>query len=326
MPFAGETVFYSKSASVIDWILSQTGARAVREVTLVQQLWNGYGELLRISLEGGPRASVIVKKVVPPAHLSRSVSDLRKKRSYEVERNWYQEGAPRCDEQHCRVARMLGLKIEGETSLMLLEDLCDSGYFPDRRPSPERVRSGLAWFASFHARFLEQIPEGLWEQGSYWHFGTRQEEWERMPPGPLKDHAADLDRALRATRYRTLLHGDPKPANFCWNADHQAAAVDFQYVGGGCGIRDVILFMDRGLGRRRCREEEDRWLDFYFQRLFEAIGRDGREVDHEALESDWRPRFAVAWSDYARFYQGWAGDHSLDAYGQELLERALESI
>ena len=180
---------------MIDWILKQTGSRAVREVSLVQQLWNGYGELLRVSLEGGPLGSVIVKKVVPPRHLSDSLSDIRKKRSYEVERAWYQEGAQLCDD-HCRVARLLGLQIDGENSLMLLEDLCDSGFFPDRQPGPERVRSGLAWFASFHARFLERIPDGLWEQGSYWHLDTRQEEWKRMPPGPLKDHAVDLDRVF----------------------------------------------------------------------------------------------------------------------------------
>ena len=307
---------------MIDWILSQTGARRIRDITLVQQLWNGYGELLRVHLEGAEAGSVILKKVVPPPGANQSLSDLRKKRSYQVEQNWYRTGAGRCDES-CRVARFLGYKTEGKGSLLLLEDLSDSGYLPDRQPSPNRVRTGLSWFAAFHARFLGQIPEGLWEQGSYWHLGTRSEEWERMPQGRLKDNAALLDQALRSSRFKTLLHGDPKPANFCWDSSDRPAAVDFQYTGAGCGIRDVILFLDRGLGRQRCREDEDNWLDFYFERLNDALERNGSPVDRQALEADWRPRFSIAWSDYARFYLGWAGSYTLDAYSEELLDRAV---
>lgn len=294
-------------------------------VTLVQELWSGYGELLRIQLRDGPIESVILKKVVPPRQEHESSSDQRKRHSYLVERHWYQGGARKCDER-CRVAACLGVELDGESSYLLLEDLQQSGFHPDRNPSQSRIRSGLRWLADFHVRFLEEIPEGLWEQGSYWHLETRRAEWQRMPPGPLKTYAEQLDTALKLSRFKTLLHGDPKPANFCWDSQDLAAAVDFQYVGAGCGIRDVALFVDRGMGPERCRESEEHWLNFYFQNLQVALEQTGKAHLFESLQADWRPRFCVAWSDYARFYQGWAGRSSLDSYSQELLDRALTFI
>jgi hypothetical protein len=290
---------------------------------MVQELWNGYGELLRIRLRGAPVGSVILKRVVPPPEARETVSDRRKRRSYDVERAWYQHGAKSCDES-CRVARCLGAFTNEECSHLLLEDLCDSGFQPQPDPDLEQVVSGLSWLACFHARFLDNQPPGLWEQGSYWHFGTRDIEWKKMPTGPLKEHAAALHRCLQNTQYKTLIHGDPKPPNFCWNANGMAAAVDFQYVGTGCGIRDVALFLDRGLGRERCRAEESDWLDRYFQLLKKALERNAQFVDFNALEADWRARFPVAWSDYARFCLGWASSYSLDDYSLELMERAFK--
>ena len=303
------------------WILSQTGARAVIDSTLVQELWNGYGELLRIRLDGGRCESVILKRVVPPADVEDSISDRRKRRSYEVERAWYQHGAPLCDDS-CRVALCLG--VCPQRSLLLLEDLRHSGFKTSPDPTTEQVESGLAWLASFHSRFLRESPTGLWEQGSYWHFQTRKLEWGEMEPGIHKEHAALFDKALRSTKFRTVVHGDPKPPNFCWNDRQRAAAVDFQYVGSGCGIRDVALFLDRGLGRLRCRTEESVWLDRYFSLLQKALQKDEKDLDFQALQTDWRARFPVAWSDYARFALGWSKSYRPDDYTVELAKRALD--
>jgi phosphotransferase family enzyme len=302
------------------WVLTQTGAASIVETRLVQELWNGYGELLRIRLQGGSVDSVILKRVVPPPGAENTFSDRRKRRSYEVERNWYQLGAKSCDNS-CRVAKCLG--ISAPHSLLLMEDLCHSQYHPSPSPNLYQVTAGLRWLASFHARFLGSPPPGLWEQGSYWHYETRLTEWKRMPSGPFKKHASSLDRCLKATRFKTLVHGDPKPPNFCWNEKGEAAAVDFQYVGNGCGIRDVALFLHRGLGRERCRAEEVDWLDRYFRFLQEALDQDGKKIDFSALRADWQSRFPVAWSDYARFALGWADSYSVDDYSLELLDRAL---
>ena len=40
------------------------------------------------------------------------------------------------------------------------------------------------------------------------------------------------------------MHGDAKLANFLFTSDHsQVAGVDFQYVGGGCGMKDVAYLL-----------------------------------------------------------------------------------
>lgn len=306
----------------VEFVLSHTGARAVTEVTRLQGLWGGYGELLRLHLAGGPVPSVILKLVVPPEGAHETASDRRKRRSYAVEQAWYLEGARRCDAD-CRVASCYAVERRQESSLLLLEDLQNAGFHPGR---PPRIRAGLQWLAHFHARFLGAPPPGLWEQGSYWHLETRREEWARMPAGSLKDAAEALDRRLRSARYQTLLHGDSKPANFCWGPDGTASAVDFQYVGPGCGIRDTAYFLDCCLGESGCQSEADGWLDFYFVVLRQALEQHAHDLDAAELESEWRSLFPVAWSDFCRFEQGWRGPSPLGAYSQLQLTRALQLI
>lgn len=300
------------------WVLAQTDAPEIEAVSLIQDLWGGYGQLLRIQLPG---STVILKIVVPPVAERASVSDQRKRRSYQVEQAWYQSHAQGCEDT-CRVARCLGQK-GGEVSLLLLEDLSASGYLPTRPPRTEHLTAGLTWLAHFHARFMGQCPTGLWEQGSYWHLETRQDEWQRMPSGPLKAHAGRFDAALRAARFQTVLHGDSKPANFLWRGDGRAAAVDFQYVGPGCGIRDVSYLLDSCLGEEGCRRHADGWLDHYFQQLSGALENEGKAEQAPQIEAEWRHLFPVAWSDYARFYEGWGRSAQLGRYSAQQLERAL---
>lgn len=272
-----------------DWVTRRTGP--IQSVERIQELWGGCGQLLRLTLKDRP--SVILKQIEPPA--GRSAGDRRKRRSYEVEWCWYRDYAPR---SQARVAVCLG----AEAPFLLLEDLANAGY-ERRRPD---IRQGLRWLAHFHRTFLDERPKGLWEQGTYWHLETREDEYRRMPSGPLKAAAHELHRRLKGARFQTIVHGDAKPSNFLWGRD-DAAAVDFQYVGRGCGIRDVAYFLDC------CSAHEPHWLDFYFETLQGPPG----------LEEEWRNLFPVAWSDYARFYQGWAGVTKLDAYTQRQLELAL---
>ena len=300
-----------------DWVSSQLHADGVKEAHLVQPLWGGYGELWRAHLQGSSRDSVILKKVSPPDGVT-TVSDARKRRSYEVELAWYTEVSSSCDKT-CRVAELLAHRRIGDTSEMILEDLTCQGYRPVPNPEDKHAAAGLSWLASFHARFLNKRFPQLWEEGTYWHLSTRQEELERMPSSKLRSHAGKFDAALREAKFQTLVHGDAKTTNFCWDQQCQASAVDFQYVGGGCGIRDVALFLDRAVGGHRLQAEEQDWLDLYFHHLKRHLGTElGGEVENE-----WRSLFCVAWTDYARFLQGWARPRGLDAYTERQLELAL---
>ena len=305
------------------WVLSHTGSQALLKSTLLQNLWGGYGELLRLTLQGGSTPSVILKRVVPPSGLEESVSDRRKRRSYLVEQAWYADGAKRCDND-CRVATCYAIEQLEGSSLLLLEDLGNAGFAPERPPRPQHIRAGLSWLAHFHSRFLSSPPPGLWEQGSYWHLDTRREEWRGMPEGCLKTAAEGLDQRLKAARYQTLLHGDAKPANFCWSPEGSAAAVDFQYVGPGCGIRDVAYFLDCCLGETGCERQANDWLELYFDVLRQAMRRDGHADHAEELEKEWRALYPVAWSDFCRFYQGWGNSSPLGSYSQRQLRQAAE--
>ncbi len=287
-----------QSGGLDGWILGLAGGKRVLSCERLQTLWGGCGELLRVHLEGAP--SVILKRIVPP--VGGSFSDERKRRSYEVERAWYQGPSRR---SQARLAACLG--VNG--SLLLLEDLRNAG-FQQGRPALE---AGLRWLAAFHLSFLDDVPAGLWEQGTYWHLATRPDEWQRMPSGPLKELASAVDRKLRATRHVTVVHGDAKPANFLWSREG-AAAVDFQYVGAGCGMRDVSYLLDCCVGEG-LELELERWLDFYFA----ALGRPD-------VEQDWRPLFPFAWCDFCRFEQGWRGPSPLGPFSQRMLRSVLDIL
>src|SRR5262245_40326035 len=50
----------------LDWVARVAGARHARRGARLQSLWDGYGDIVRVELDGGDLASVIVKRVTPP--------------------------------------------------------------------------------------------------------------------------------------------------------------------------------------------------------------------------------------------------------------------
>ena len=260
-------------------------ARSARPLERIQRLWSGYGEIVRVALDGGLAPTVIVKRVAPPANAN-AVGDARKRRSYDVEQAFYRQFAPR---SAVRVARLFGSRRDDAGWLFVLEDLDAAGFSARHDPATGRaLEACLAWLAGFHAQFLGDPGEGLWPEGTYWHLATRLDE---LAIDPARAHA--LDRTLAAARFQTILHGDAKEANFCFTPDERGvAAVDFQYAGRGCGMKDVAYLLHG---------HPDRYLDVYFEHLRAALG-DAREVEQE-----WRALFPVAQQDFARFLAGWRG-------------------
>jgi aminoglycoside phosphotransferase (APT) family kinase protein len=210
-----------------------------------------------------------------------------------------------------------------------LEDLDQQGY--SRRAGwlgPGDVDACLAWLAAFHARFLGTSPEGLWEEGCYWHLETRPDEWALMPAGELKDRARELDRALAQARFRTLVHGDAKVANFCFSREEGAvAAVDFQYVGGGVGMKDVAYFFSSVFRDEECAQRAPELIDVYFGHLEFELTRLGTKVDFPSLEREWRSLYSVAWADFYRFLAGWAPGHQkMNSYSERMTREALAQV
>ncbi len=315
-------------------VLSAVGATAIVDVQVVQNLWSGYGQILRCRLDGGSQHSVIVKHVRWPEQRnhpygwSSDRSHDRKLQSYEIETMWYERYAKTCSDS-CRVPRCLTIETRADDVIMVLEDLDQSG-FAGRRQSVNETEldACLSWLASFHATFMGKPAEGLWATGTYWHLATRPDEFAALEDGPLKAAAVTIDRLLTASNFQTFVHGDAKLANFCFGPDgRQVAAVDFQYVGGGCGMKDVAYFISSCLGEDDSERMEGELLDRYFELLGDALERSGKEVDFAALEEDWRGLYPVAWTDFYRFLQGWSPGHwKLHRYSERLARQVLNAV
>uniref|UniRef100_A0AAV2MEQ1 CHK kinase-like domain-containing protein n=1 Tax=Knipowitschia caucasica TaxID=637954 RepID=A0AAV2MEQ1_KNICA len=329
-------------AEDLELIRSWCGARSVRRGPVIQTLWSGYGDITRVLLQGCERPSVVVKHVRPPAQTAsdrshqrppQTASDRshqRKVRSYQVEAHWYQNYTTG---PSCRTPVCLGSTSRGREMMMVLEDLDVAG-FDQRKTSvgDREMRVCLRWLAHFHALFLGRNPDGLWPVGTYWHLETRPDELEAMDHPELRAAAADIDRTLSNCRFQTIVHGDAKLANFCFSCSgEEVAAVDFQYVGGGCGMKDVAYFLGSCMEERECEEKVPVLLDYYFTELRRAVGREeGREevpaVDTVALEAEWRQMFAFSWTDFHRFLLGWSPGHwKIHGYSRRLTEEVFQA-
>ncbi|KAK0146998.1 hypothetical protein N1851_013664 [Merluccius polli] len=314
-----------------DLVLQACGASQVRVGARIQTLWGGYGEITRVHLDGADRPSVVVKHVQFPGDVERTDrSHIRKVRSYQVESHWYRnysgsETGSR-SRSGCRMPACLAAHSCGDETLLVLEDLDVAGFGQRRTSVKDReIRVCLSWLAHFHAVFLGVQPEGLWPVGTYWHLETRPDELEAMEDGQLKAAAEKIDRALSGCHFQTIVHGDAKLANFCFSPGGQeVAAVDFQYVGGGCGMKDVIYLLGSCLDGRECKKKMPGLLSHYFTELRSSVDQ---EVDFAALEEEWREMFAFAWADFDRFLLGWMPGHwKINPYSQQLTNEVLGKL
>ena len=295
----------------------------------MQELWSGYGQILRLRLHGCSPQTIVAKFIDLPDHAhhprgwNTDLSHQRKVRSYQVESHFYQNQNKDCD-QRCRTPQLLGALQEGEQTLLLLEDLDASGY-PRRLTSltSGQVNLCLQWLAEFHATFLQENPappEGLWETGTYWHLATRPDELAALTDETLKAAASAIDAKLSQSRYQTLVHGDAKLANFCFSQNgDRVAALDFQYVGGGCGMKDVAYFLGSCLDEATIEQQESELLDTYFSFLTTALVRRQPSLNPTALIAEWRALYPYAWTDFHRFLKGWCPTHwKLNGYSESV--------
>ncbi|MFT4690673.1 MAG: phosphotransferase [Verrucomicrobiia bacterium] len=315
-------------------ILAATEATSMSVETVIQELWSGYGQILRIALTGGRQNTVIVKHVTMPEGKTHprgwnsNLSHERKVFSYQVETSWYQTWASRCDEA-CRIPGFLSFSRHEADVLLVLEDLDAAGY-PSRLDRVHRSHIGLCleWLAEFHATYMAETPTGLWKTGTYWHLETRPDELDKLADQQLKAAAPRIDRELNAARFQTFVHGDAKLANFCFSAGgDKVAAVDFQYVGGGCGMKDVAYFIGSCLDERAIQSQEKSLLDCYFTCLKQALNHRQPKIDTNAVEAEWRKLFPLAWTDFHRFLKGWCPGHwKINTYSERVANEVIRDL
>lgn len=319
----------------ISKIIAQAlGASEVIEKEMIQILWSGYGKIFRVALKGASQASVVVKHVRWPSVVHHPVgwqsdfSHQRKVRSYEVETAWYQNFSTRCDHL-CRVPRCLAVDVHGDELLIILEDLDEAG-FPLRkyRLSWEEIALTLRWLANFHATFMGEVPTGLWKVGTYWHLHTRPDEFKNMNDEPLRCAAGAIDKKLNHATFKTLVHGDAKVANFCFaKGAQEVAAVDFQYVGGGCGMKDVAYFLGSCLHEDECEYQEKSLLKLYFDFLEKALYEKKSSISFSDLVAEWSELYHFAWVDFHRFMKGWSAQNwHADDYSERLKVKIVSQL
>lgn len=329
----------SREASLENVILCKTHASAILREEPIQSLWSGYGKISRLILEPltqntrGMR-SVIVKFVSPPAVQNHprgwntDTSSQRKMASYNIETNWYRQYATH-GKHACAMPKHIASYHEYTRTWLILEDLDD--HYPLRHTtlSVDQCKPCLRWLARFHARYLHKKPEALWPVGTYWHLQTRMDELDAMPASDLKNAAEQIDQILNNARYMSFVHGDAKVANFCFNrASTQVAMVDFQYVGQGCGIKDVAYFLGSALSDAHCQQHCDTLLDVYFQELRNcSLEHEISSYDYARLETEWRELYCYAWADFNRFLLGWMPGHKkINDYMQAMTCLALGQL
>ena len=289
-------------------LLQTFNAGAVSHKEILQALWSGYGHIVRYTLEGSLPA-----QNQHPRGWDSDLSQQRKLRSYQIETHWYQQWAQRC-QQNCRVANCYGVFESEDNIHILLEDL-DAAGFGMRHNTllAQQTLPCLNWLANFHARFLhntaQPLNHSLWPQGSYWHLDTRPDELAAMADSPFKQQAKAIDQALKQAKYQTLIHGDAKLANFCFNEKgDRVAAVDFQYVGNGCGMKDVAYFLGSCLSQEALQHNSQDLLNYYFDTLSSALNTNSH-IDADLVVKEWRDLYELAWADFHRFILGWSPQH-----------------
>lgn len=294
-------------------------------------LWSNYGQIRRITFPPPATPSTIILKFIdPPLRTRASESDSRKTLSYRAERYFYTHLSQLLPEDVKAPHNYAVTHPNWAHRTLLLEDL-GPGYprNPARRTalSMKEVETTLHWLAGFHATFWEsrnlavkatptipppsrssQDAEGVWEMGSYWYLDTRREEFAEISDEDsfIIPWAEKLQSKLcdPSQPGRTLLHGDLKGANIAFTEDGSSCAVyDFQYIGKGLGVVDLVYFLGTSVGERVMADEgeRERLLGVYYEELRRRLGREEEGYTRKVF----RRQLEWAMADWYRFMAGW---------------------
>ena len=315
-------------------LLKSTSSNSYKITEEIQSLWSGYGSIFKCELFGSYVDRVVIKHVKFPDEFNHpkgwnsDISHQRKLKSYQVEKIWYENFSGESDERF-RMPKCYAVENFNDEVFMVLEDLDNAGY-NQRITSPKwsHVLLCIKWLANFHAKYMGVNPKGLWKVGTYWHLETRPDELEVLDDIDLKKNASKIDYILNASNYKTIVHGDAKLANFCFSENEKkVSALDFQYVGQGCGMKDLIYFIGSCFYEEDCAKYESDILEIYFNELKIALCNYHPKIKVNEVEKEWRSMYDISWADFHRFIKGWSPSHwKINSYSEVLTKRVLEKI
>ena len=306
----------NKTTNTTDWLLDISKGQRIQSTTVLQPLWSDCGTLSRIKFDNTSTIpSLILKHIHLPETLNHplqihtEVSKTRKIHSYQVEATWYENFNHRCAQIGLRTPVCLDLLTIGQDTWIALEDLQFDNFHPVSTLSLSMIHTTLRWLATFHATFLNDTGNGLWAIGTYWNLSTRPDEFMMIQNTEMHDWARFIDARLNQCTVQTLVHGDAKLANFLYSTDGAVAGLDFQYVGRGCGVKDVVYFLGSCLPEDTLNEQSASFFNIYFAELRKQVSLHHPTVDCDALEQEWRTLTPFAIADFERFLLGWSPNH-----------------
>ncbi|NYR11920.1 phosphotransferase [Pseudoalteromonas sp. MIP2626] len=293
--------------------LLQQQFKQIKVGATLTSLWSGCGSIVACELDG--QACVIKAVNIPevinhPKIKQTAFAVNRKRKSYNVEYYFYND----CSQQLPNNAAAIGClaAIQNDQRYVLaFNDFTQQGYV---QALPQDYREVIKWLAHFHAfnltiEAVTHAAEKLWPQGNYWHLSTRPDELTKLQQSAIKQVAAKLNTTLCNSAYKTVIHGDAKLANFAINKQQHVLGYDFQYVGAGVGVIDVMYFMTSCFNETQLHQHADSCLEWYFSELKLALGVYHPKVEASKVINDWRNLWSVAWADFYRFLAGWSPEH-----------------
>ena len=271
----------------------------------IARLWGGMGVIYRVSTKEG---DFVLKYMDPRVPSQPSIGDQRKLDSYVVEAAFYKNYSQSLLEKGVGLARCLHVEQEGNKTIICLSVL-------ENAPNDDYYELTIEWLAHFHATTWQQDCPGLQEVGTYWHLGTRPQEWQGMSnsnkglEGRLKRAAPAIDLWLKDSPIQSWVHGDAKDANVMWNGNG-VAMCDFQYVGRGCPLQDLCYFLcSNGVA------DDEQYVDLYYDKLCSKlldVAPPNRHDFDVALE--------LSYCDYLRFMYGWG------QWGSDITKRVMKTL
>ncbi len=283
----------------------------ISELTLIQPLWAGHGNLYRARLQGSKDNAIIIKEIKfdsrgPHKYNKKSqFAQRRKKESYQNELLWYKNFNYK--NSNFKIPYYITSEETEEGIILILEDLKPKGFLPIKECTLEIIKQTITWLANLHATYLNKTESPFLKQGNYWNLSTRPDEFKALSEVDKKA-AQKIDQKLTRAKFQTLIHGDAKLANFLRNIS-DIAGVDFQYIGTGAGIIDLMYFLS-SINDKNLAKNEKKYLNIYFDSLEKSLKLIQPDfLNFYELKAEWQTLYNYAWADFYRFLIGWNPHH-----------------
>ncbi|ORX64282.1 hypothetical protein BCR32DRAFT_273166 [Anaeromyces robustus] len=196
--------------------------------------------------------------------------------SYKIENNFYNDELikEKINESQLNIPNLYCFEEDKKLQLMsfFMKDISIDFQEHPEAPNIAQAKLALEWLAVWHSLFWMEHwnwPKNLWKEGCFWVLNRKgknnlqsiPQTWNSLIKNMNKKYnyviqekgfhdfgkrimnaANGIYQVLNNTRYRTIIHGDFKPANMFFN-NNSCSVCDFQFSGAGVPLQDVVYFL-----------------------------------------------------------------------------------